>query len=98
MNDELFKPSSDHFRTLSFPPRFHKNKYVLCLIRVGVKHPSKTDGEALFGDKRLLNAPSCSGSGEHSLQFTVKPRVQLFLCHPSWRGDTPSVNISLSLP
>lgn len=82
MNDELFKPSCDHSRRLTFLCRFQKNKYVR-LIRVGVKHPSKTDVEGLFGDKRLLNAPFCSGSGEHSLQLTVKLKVQLFLLHPS---------------
>lgn len=34
------------------------------LIQVGIKFPSKKDGEGLFGDKKtLLNIHSCSSSG-----------------------------------
>lgn len=63
MNDELFKPSCDHSLSLFFFSLLQKkNKYMQSLIRVGVKHPSKKDGEGLFGDKRLLNVLCCSGS------------------------------------
>lgn len=56
------------------------------LIRVCVKHPSKRDGEGLFEDKRLLNGPSCSGSG------VMSPH------HLSYSGHAFALTISLSLP
>lgn len=50
MNDELFKPSSDRSLSLSFSPHFReKTSIAPSLIQVGVKHPSKGEGEGLFG-------------------------------------------------
>lgn len=50
MNDELFKPSCDRSLSLSFSPHFRKKTSIVpSLIQVGVKHPSKRDGEGLFG-------------------------------------------------
>lgn len=69
-----------------FPPCFRKNKYMPSLIRVCVKHSSKRDGEGLFEDKRLLNVPSCSGSG------VMSPH------HLSYSGHAFALTISLSLP
>lgn len=68
MNDELFKPSCDRSLSLSFSPQLpEKTSIAPSLIHVGVKHPSKRDGEGLFGWTKDYK--------------TSPPALVLVLCH-----------------